>query len=81
MCSAGENQSVNLGFVHFSVCILYFNNYRFCKEQGKDHNSVKKPELEELEMKGKSLERRLPWKPWKGGIVLQLQMARGEQVA
>lgn len=67
--------SVNLGFVHFSACISYFNNYCFFKEQVKDHNSVKEPELDELEMKGKSLEGGLPWKPRKGGIVPQLQMA------
>ena len=33
-CSACENyQPVNLGFVHSSVCVLYFNNNSFLKSR------------------------------------------------
>lgn len=42
---------------------------------------MREPELDELEMTGKGLERGVPWQPQKGRTVPQYQMARGERVA
>lgn len=67
VCSVCENyQPVNMRFICFSVCTLYFNNNLFFfffekASEGKEY-PVKEPKWNELEMMGKNLERGVPWK-------------------